>query len=678
MGEENRCRLYRTISFAAASAAALLWMWMSERLYQAQLQAQTVPAISHIVRYVVCLLLFTAAFFCCNALLKKRGFVWKDGYTRHLIAMLIPVGALVFAIACMPFVKTMLGTEYEHYVGFRVKCIVAASAILTVAAWHLLQKRPLRAMNPQWAKILFAVGIVLAVAAVAWTSYTPNSMRITSDYEAYWFSTFSLVRGIPVDEITASFYGHYGMLQAPFFWLLGGFTPYTCAALTALEAGVVMLAMCYVISCVTKRFWLRFLGVGMLLFRLLKQTTLYAQGYPHRYLFQALLLAFGAWFLKRVDARDHRFFVCGLAGGYALAAMGAIWSNDTGMTGLIAWGVLHGYCLMTRRTQPKKVPWQIAQAVVATAAALAGAWGITSALNILVWKGDAISFQLFLYPLLETVRDKMFEGGALPLVAPWVPAFLLLLYDAAQGMANLPLARAVPQKRFDLDLVFFSAVMGLGALVYFFNRATYGNFYIGYLPLVVCMLVAVERFCARQAPCGATAVQQLVTSLKQGAGLVLLVIPVCLCAAMVAELPTNVVETRCNQTMAGVEQMKVQITSQFPQGTAVYGWDATYYNALFNPPTENIIWVPGNNVPWEYPDEILRRRQQAAGAVAMSRECWENNEVFGKIDADEWANRYQDAQTVEGYYNNEILAQQSKPVIFYAFSPKKNGSDSVR
>ncbi|MEG2394766.1 MAG: hypothetical protein RSC36_07020, partial [Ruthenibacterium sp.] len=74
--------------------------------------------------------------------------------------------------------------------------------------------------------------------------------------------------GIPLTKIISSVYGHYGILMAPFFALVGGFTPARVALLLSVESVAMIVCFCYVLWYAVKRPLLRALGLFAAFLRL--------------------------------------------------------------------------------------------------------------------------------------------------------------------------------------------------------------------------------------------------------------------------------------------------------------------------------------------------------------------------------------------------------------------------
>lgn len=548
--EEQRSFKWK-ISFGFALLLAVVWAVLS--------QFMTIGT-SNVSSYLIGVVLFIVSFFILYRFLPSNIFrvqsreLTDKAYRLACIGMFVVfVAVLLFAFLQASVISGGQAAMEWGFNGYFIAVFLAGSALL-IALFVLQRNNKLRIsrklLNALW--WISAAGILLFVA---WWAYIPNSLNYMWDYEAYWFSAFSAARHIPLTADTTSYYGHYGLLMAPFFYLLGGFSPVRVGLLLSLESVVMTLVLCYILYQVCNSFLWRFLGLFALLNYFCTLSTVEGQMTPHRVLFPVFLVGLAVFFLKNKERNTKKFHVICLVLGYGLAALGLVWSTDSGMVGILAWCALHFYVLFTSHRLCMKDILHCVKIISCGILCFIFAWQLTSVLNTAVWKGEPISFELFITPFsaqafsvgtaapsesetsaTSTVavsgtgqaeissvpntvssaasssvpssassKDNAIDepnpdagyimGLQLELVRAWTPwgAMLVLFFSfLAKGLSNTCFFNAKPKYDWKNGFAFFTAVLGIFMLIYFFNRVYYYNFFTVYFFVVLLLASAGE------------------------------------------------------------------------------------------------------------------------------------------------------------------------------------------
>lgn len=570
-------------------------------------------SLSNISEYALMLVVFCALFAICYPLFGKasftslRGVLHRDAspaarYSITAIVVLLFAGLIAFAL--YNGISLWLGFYVLQAVnGYSLAAFVLFGAI---ALWRAQAVCKTSRVSTVFVWCFAAFTVIFS----AWAVFAPNCIADTASYEAYWFSPFMLYRGIPVDLLTSSFYGHYGMLMTPIFHLMGGFTPLRSAALLSAETAVLAICMCCLIWQCTKKPYLRLLGMGAFLhMTLFFSPTIAPQIIPHRFLFPVLLLAYAARSMRHGAMNKWQLF-----GGYAIAAIGLIWSTDTGIACILGWYACSAYHIFTQRTLWRKALLSAAGALGSAVLCVLAAWQAVSVANIVFWHGKAISLTVFLtpyfsaIPVVETLQMPI--ASALDPTQPWVvqaefnPLFiwsswtlvlLVSVFGLAVGAAQCLFGAQKQPFRPRCCLAFLSSVLSLILFVYFFNRVNYENLWIVYPCLLVIFLLAADKLA--DVPRAAT----YLGAMRQGLSAAVVLILCALCAAGVGRFPEKLVQIRNNQNIAVVNTFFAELQEKLPEDAIIAGDYSTYINAGLSIPTQRILPYPGNNsaASWE-------------------------------------------------------------------------------
>lgn len=333
----------------------------------------------------------------------------------------------------------------------------------------------------------------LLTLLIGYNFYTPEVfLRNAADrlhMNAYFNSIYNVLHGSPYTEYTTSIYGHYGILYKLPMKLLGG-DHIDFILLNSLAGALAFLAMFATLHFMVKNDLLRILGAVALSFPVLAMRSgIYWQLWPHRVLFMSLMLCYMAFCLRY---KKLNRLTCVL--GYVLAFVGILWNTESGLFCAAAWAgfwILRNLCL-------KKNPmiflirtgiFHIAGIILS----FLGAWGVVELYNI-TNGGKIMGIKEFLFPLLQS----SYMDGLLRVDLPKFPSAYMVIVAlfflaCAWGISHmwfLHKQKVSESAVLPSCFAFAVAVLSLGQITYFINRAAYHNLEIAHLPavLLLCMM----------------------------------------------------------------------------------------------------------------------------------------------------------------------------------------------
>ena len=410
--------------------------------------------------------------------------------------------AVVFLLTVLHFIFLffMFRRETDVYASFSFRyiwhvvplwivmlCIVGMSLCLLA----FIRRSQFRASNLG----LFSLYGILTIL-VGYNFYTPAVfLRDEADrlhMDAYFNSIYNVMHGNAYTHYTTSIYGHYGIFYKLPMKLLGGdFIDFIL--LNACIGALCFAAMFLALHFIVKNDLLRFLGaIAMTLPVLSMRSGIYWQLWPHRILFMALMLCYGAFCVRfRKLNRLTRIL------GYLLAMAGILWNTESGLFCAAAWvgfWCLHSLC-DTKRSLRRTIVVILLQAAGLIVSFL-GAYGIVELYNISCGASPA-GMREFLFPLLQSsYMDDLLRVDLPDFPSAYIAIMFLLFLATAWGISHMRFF--VKQQDISSDAVllpcfsFMTAVLALGQLTYFINRAAYHNLEICHLPCVLLLCLLAE------------------------------------------------------------------------------------------------------------------------------------------------------------------------------------------
>lgn len=333
---------------------------------------------------------------------------------------------------------------------------------------------------------------ILVVFLQMWFLYTPNFFRDTLGalfhIDAYTNSIINTLNYAPLEQYSCSIYGHYGILYIlPVKLLqLTGINQWEAVTLAIAVFGGCTFALEYwILSKIIENdvvFVLAVVGSAVVSVQIYHGQ--YYQMLPHRYVFQAVILA-GITAAGKKDGKIFNAFM------WVMAGTAIVWNTETGIVCALVW--MLGSMYMELRSQAKYSAAVICRGLVRFSLAVIGAYGFVNLYNLAVG-GNTISFVTFLYPLGS--ESYQVEGLQLPLQLPWAGYFLPILILLC--LLGYYFERVIKLEVNGIQLVvIMAAVLGIGVYTYYMNRAATTNAAIVSFPFIVALSYIIDKSVAK-------------------------------------------------------------------------------------------------------------------------------------------------------------------------------------
>jgi len=338
-------------------------------------------------------------------------------------------------------------------------------------------------------KLYFWAFVIVIAVLNAYILYTPNVFSAFYNVyhaDAYYNSIYRAMQGVPRTSVDTGIYGCYGLVLAPLVLLLGGTISSFYIAMGIVGA-ISIFCMAYAINTLVKTPIIKVIGVAALPIMLLSiQWGVYTQLNPHRLLFPSIMIAFMTYVGKNNKDKLKWTII-----GYVVSMFSIIWSTEIGIICTLTWAAFTLYkSLIKYNLIQLKLYRDILINILLSLASFAIALATVGVINILMG-GTWISVNDFMFPLMS--KKYMVDALVIKLpeiLASWIfvtALFSIFLIHSIMKTKLSPLRNAVTGK----DGVFFGlAVLGIGQITYYINRAVYANITVCYyiVILLLCIL----------------------------------------------------------------------------------------------------------------------------------------------------------------------------------------------
>lgn len=553
-----------------------------------------------IIPYIVFILIFILAVVVCNYVLLQLNIVQKMNRCNRSVARIISVGLFALIAGMLLYIyKTELkvfdapdGLKLQYHINDTITIILMIAVFFAVV--YVIESIQVTHPLKKESRLFFYLFALVIAIVYGFTLYTPNCF---SDYsnlyngDAYFNSVYRAMMGVPRSYLDSGVYGCYGILLAPVVNLFGGTFSSFYVVLGCL-GGICILCMAYAIDTLVRNPLIKIMGTLALTISIMAmQWTVYNQLYPHRVFFSAIMVAYMA------GIHRHKRTAKGwIVGGYVLCTVSIIWNIETGMACLIGW---MAYSLfdafvqysITQAALYKRILLHLAAGI----ASFFGAIASVTIINILMG-GSAISIRDFLFPIVNSSYMKDVLIYPLPKgLSAWlvvIGSFLFLLANCMMKTKFSPLRLSASTR----DRVFMGvAVLGLGQILYFINRAVYGNLSIVHY-IFILVLCIISDWCLEKYLSGKGHMTPILNGIyRYGAYLSVTVLVVITLGGVSnyfsVELYKNTADTDYRNT-SEIENTANLIEQSIPKNTRAIGsgvtelysylhWDAYYYTIDF-------------------------------------------------------------------------------------------------
>ena len=448
----------------------------------------------NLLTYAVTVILFCVTYLLFSLLLNRtvKNNIFDRPGAALTVSLILLAGNLIFLIVMYILEVNVYGSVSARYIWHTIPLWLVMLCLAAGSVFFLLcvQKTTVSVKGPA----LFPLYGLLTILT-AYNFYTPAVyLRDEPDrlhMDAYFNSIYNVLHGSPYTENTTSIYGHYAILYKFPLKLLGG-DLIDFILLNSLIGGLCFLAMFLALHFIVKNNLLRILGSIAMTFPVLAMRSgIYWQLWPHRILFMSLMFCYAAFCVR---FRKLNILTCVL--GYLLSAVGILWNTESGLFCAAAWAgfwILRLFC--DKEKKSAAVVSGILFHLMGIVLSFLAAYGVVELYN-LSCGGGLIGVREFLFPLLQS----SYMDGLLRVDLPEFPAaymviLVLLFLAAAWGISHMRWLRK-HQEPEDILLPcfsFFAAVLSLGQITYFINRAAYHNLEICHLPAILLLCLFAER-----------------------------------------------------------------------------------------------------------------------------------------------------------------------------------------
>ncbi|HIY01686.1 MAG TPA: hypothetical protein IAA26_07575 [Candidatus Blautia faecipullorum] len=489
------------------------------------------PSTNKITAFLVSLLISFGFAACCLKIPSVSATVSSLGNLNLLTyAMTVILFCVSYLVLCLVTNRTKKKSILDNpSAAFALSAVLFAGNLIFLAAMYILETNVYGSVSaryiwhtmPLWLVMLaLACGSLFFLAFIRKTSvsvrdhalfplygiltvlagynfYTPAVfLRDEPDrlhMDAYFNSVYNVLHGSPYTENTTSIYGHYAILYKLPMKLLGG-DLIDFILLNSMIGALCFLAAFLALHFMVKNNVLRFLGAVAMTFPVLAMRSgIYWQLWPHRILFMSLMLCYAA-FCVRYKKLSRIFCIL----GYLLSFIAILWNTESGIFCAAAWAgfwILRLFCDKTKNTLSliRGVLVHLAGIILA----FLGAYAVVELYNIQS-EGTVTSIREFLFPLLQSsYMDDLLRVDLPYFPSAYMVILILFFLAAAWGISHMRWLREKQDILSSQVLIpcfaFLTAVLSLGQITYFINRAAYHNLEICHLPAVLLLCIFAEK-----------------------------------------------------------------------------------------------------------------------------------------------------------------------------------------
>ena len=331
-------------------------------------------------------------------------------------------------------------------------------------------------------RIICAVGVAFLQCLLI---YSPNVYNdgFGSMYHmhAYTNSIINVLQGIPYSDYNISIYGHYALLffvpvKILHFWGLSEIQAILC--IIALCGFITFYCQYYLMSEFIKNdgVWMLSVLANTVISTQIYKVGQYYQVLPHRILFPAMTLAL-AWYVSK--KRKHKEIM------WLICVLSIIWNFEIGIICSCAWTVMD-YILSAN----KKIDLvQMCKELVGFGFSVFLAYGLVCGVNI-VMGGKMLTIKQYIYPIGSSV----YSIEALELTLPGIYAgYILEIIVFLSAILYVCTKFFIEKIQKEDALVCMIAVMGVGVLTYYMNRAAYCNIAISHIEWMILLGILCDK-----------------------------------------------------------------------------------------------------------------------------------------------------------------------------------------
>ena len=459
------------------------------------------------------------------------------------------------------------GTRYlRHIIPFPIYFIVLGA--ITYLIYTLILKYSKCSIHSKYRIVLSSVMIFL----LAYCIYTPNFLGETENVlfhiDAYVNSILNAVRLSPYSDYCNSIYGHYGIFYILPVKILHLFLPNTWMAVTITISlvGVLTYSLIYLVLnwCIKNDivFALAALSISVPSFQSAPYGHL--QIIPHRYFFQAIILAGCIYLVKHPFSKKLKAVM------WIISMLGIVWNLEIG---IVCAGVY--YICVTYLSAKEKGKWKLSTIsfnLLLFIAINLGAFGLVNLYNIIVG-GEIISLKTYIFPIggvspmsdMTGIED-FIMGINHEFTSPFtgfIVFFIIMISVLCMCYRDIIKLRASNFK----VILFLATTLGLGVAVYYINI----QFFFDMIIVAISMVIVTSMLLDYLVGGGIIVKQFHQFSLINYISIFLLVLLSCMSLASVSLFPTLVKKYETVQDKQGMDEFANWVKSSLPENSVGFG-----------------------------------------------------------------------------------------------------------
>lgn len=448
----------------------------------------------NLLTYAMTVILFCISYLLISLLLirTKKTAVLDRPYPAITAALILFTANLLFLIRMFQLETEVYGSVSVRYIWhimpfWLVAVVLAAEAVF----FFSFVKKSTISLKPSALMAFYGMLTLL----IGYNFYTPEVfLRNEPDrlhMDAYFNSIYNVLHGSPYTEYTTSIYGHYGILYKLPMKLRGSDLA-DFILLNALIGALSFLAAFLALHFIVKNDLLRIIGAVAVSFPVLAMRSgIYWQLWPHRVLFMCLMLCYMAFCVRY---KKLNRITCIL--GYGIVFLGILWNTESGLFCGAAWAgfwILKSLC--SKENKPSYVIRTVFFQIFVIILSFLAAWGTVELYN-LANGGKIMGIQEFLFPLLQSsYMDDLLRVDLPDFASAYIVIIALLFLACAWGLSHMWFLRKDQETTMDIlpaCFAFAAAVLTLGQITYFINRAAYHNLEIAHIPCIILLCLLAE------------------------------------------------------------------------------------------------------------------------------------------------------------------------------------------
>lgn len=438
---------------------------------------------SNLVQYAAMCFAFLISFLMAHAILRLR--IFDNEKVLRVLCAISCISLAPFMYICWRQDTKVAYGKADTYLWHMYPTVIVLAILIVLALLYGTAAANLK-MDEKKERYCFALYYTLIVCCGGYLNHFPEYLSV--DYfhgSAVFNSIYNVMNGVPYGEITNSVYGNYAILLAIPMKIFGKGEYFSMSGIMCFLT-MICIGMCiYVIHNLIEQKDIRVLCVSALLWVYIFRSTNYWQLYPMRVLCPVLIIAWMVFLDKHRNHADTFPRSVYLAITWLILVLSIVWNKESGgvcLIGYLVYAVARGIAGIYAKEEirVRNIVWECFVMITS----LPAAYAAVGSYNIAVG-GNWITWQAFLFPLFS--KRYMVDSLMLELWAgiwPWMAVAILFLAMAARlGIKILRREEINPKE----CIYAATAVIGLGLMTYFMNRAVYMNLTICYYEAILCI-----------------------------------------------------------------------------------------------------------------------------------------------------------------------------------------------